>query len=42
MQNAELVRVVNAGHIPTESDPRAVGVPLAAFLAAHAAGASNG
>jgi pimeloyl-ACP methyl ester carboxylesterase len=42
MQNTKLVRVVNAGHIPTESDPGAVGVPLAAFLAAHAAGTSEG
>jgi pimeloyl-ACP methyl ester carboxylesterase len=35
--NTTLVRVANAGHIPTENDPRAVGAPLAEFFAKHAA-----
>jgi len=41
VSNTTLVRVANAGHIPTENDPRAVGAPLAEFFAKHAASKPN-
>jgi pimeloyl-ACP methyl ester carboxylesterase len=41
MSNTALVRVANAGHIPTENDPKAVAALLADFFTKHAVGKPN-